>query len=122
MYPLSEPNGRLPAWQTGPGERSSERRNSGISPAMIGSGTGGSGADVAEVHHAANRAIRCTLSVDYPDRQLNRLTTFFRIFVAIPILIVLGAVAGGTWQWGSDEPLDRRSPSASAACCSSHRC
>jgi hypothetical protein len=42
-----------------------------------------------------------TLSVDYPDRQLNRLTTFFRIFVSIPILIVLGAVAGGTWQWGS---------------------
>ena len=32
-------------------------------------------------------------SVDYPDRPLNRLTTFFRIFVAIPIMIVLGAVA-----------------------------
>jgi hypothetical protein len=27
-------------------------------------------------------------SVEYPDRSLNRLTTFFRIFVAIPILIV----------------------------------
>jgi hypothetical protein len=38
-------------------------------------------------------------SVDYPDRDLNRLMTFFRPFVAIPILIVLGAVAGGTWQW-----------------------
>ena len=34
-------------------------------------------------------------SVTYPDRELNRLTTFFRIFVAIPILIVLGAVDGG---------------------------
>jgi Domain of unknown function (DUF4389) len=34
-------------------------------------------------------------SVAYPDRQLNRLTTFFRIFVAIPIVIVLGAVDGG---------------------------
>jgi uncharacterized protein DUF4389 len=42
-----------------------------------------------------------TLSIDYPDRPLNRLTTFFRIFVAIPICIVLGAVAGGTWQWTS---------------------
>lgn len=40
-------------------------------------------------------------SVDYPDRQLNRLTTFFRLIVAIPILILFGAVAGGTWQWGS---------------------
>jgi hypothetical protein len=34
-------------------------------------------------------------SVAYPDRQLNRLTTFFRIFWAVPILIVLGAVNGG---------------------------
>jgi Domain of unknown function (DUF4389) len=41
-------------------------------------------------------------SVDYPDRPLNRLTTFFRLFTAIPIAIVLGAVAGGTWQWTSN--------------------
>src|SRR2546423_393732 len=40
-------------------------------------------------------------SVDYPDRPLNRLTTAFRIFVAIPILIVLGSVSGSTWQWSS---------------------
>jgi hypothetical protein len=36
-------------------------------------------------------------SVDYPDRNLNRLTTAFRIFVAIPVLIVLGAVSGNTY-------------------------
>jgi len=41
-------------------------------------------------------------SVDYPDRMLNRLTTFFRIFVAIPIVIVLEAVSGRTWHWASD--------------------
>jgi hypothetical protein len=41
-------------------------------------------------------------SVDYPDRPLNRLTTFFRILMVIPIAIVLGAVEGGTWQWSSD--------------------
>jgi hypothetical protein len=35
-----------------------------------------------------------TLSIDYPDRQLNRLTTFFRIFVAIPILIIMGLLSG----------------------------
>jgi hypothetical protein len=35
-------------------------------------------------------------SVEYPDRPLNRLTTAFRIFVAIPILIVLATVSGGT--------------------------
>jgi len=38
-------------------------------------------------------------SVDYPDRELDRVTTFFRIFTVIPIAIVLGAVSGGTWQW-----------------------
>jgi len=38
-------------------------------------------------------------SVDYPDRALDRVTTAFRIFVAVPILIVIGAVSGGTWEW-----------------------
>jgi hypothetical protein len=38
-------------------------------------------------------------SVDHPDRELNRLTTFFRLFIAIPILIVLASVSGGTWEW-----------------------
>ena len=33
-------------------------------------------------------------SVDYPDRKLDRVTTFFRILVAIPIVIVLGTVNG----------------------------
>src|SRR6266498_2300583 len=41
-------------------------------------------------------------SVDYPDRPLNRLTTAFRIFVAIPILIVLGTVSGSTSTAGSN--------------------
>ena len=41
-------------------------------------------------------------SVSYPERDLNRLTTFFRLFTAIPIVIVLASVAGGTWEW-SDE-------------------
>ena len=38
-------------------------------------------------------------SVDYPDRPLNRVTTAFRIFVAIPIAIVLTSVSGGAWEW-----------------------
>jgi hypothetical protein len=37
-------------------------------------------------------------SVDYPDRTLNRTTTAFRIFVVIPIGIVLTAVSGGVWE------------------------
>jgi uncharacterized protein DUF4389 len=40
-------------------------------------------------------------AVDYPDRPLDRLTTLLRLFVAIPILIVLGSVAGATWEWST---------------------
>jgi hypothetical protein len=48
-------------------------------------------------------------SVDYPDRDLNRLTTAFRLFMAIPIVIVAAAVghsetagyASNNWDWGA---------------------
>jgi hypothetical protein len=40
-------------------------------------------------------------SVDYPDRPLNRLTTGFRIFTAIPILIVAATISGGSWGYGA---------------------
>lgn len=44
-------------------------------------------------------------AVDYPEHDLNRLTTALRIFVAIPILILLGSIDGGTFQW-ADSPTD----------------
>src|ERR687894_2244615 len=40
-------------------------------------------------------------SVDYPDRPLDRVKTLFRPIVAIPILLVLGAVSGATTLWTS---------------------
>ena len=43
-----------------------------------------------------------TYSVDYPDRDLNRLTTFFRIFTIIPIAIVLETISGGTYNYSFD--------------------
>jgi hypothetical protein len=46
------------------------------------------------------------LSLDYPERDLNRLTTFFRLFAALPILIVLGSVSGEVWQWSSEQGTD----------------
>jgi len=39
-------------------------------------------------------------SVDYPDRELNRLTTAFRIFTIIPIAIVIASIGG--YRGGSD--------------------
>jgi len=41
-------------------------------------------------------------AVEYPDRILNRTTTAFRAVAAIPILIMLAAVSGETWQWSQD--------------------
>jgi hypothetical protein len=38
-------------------------------------------------------------SVDYPDRPLNRLTSAFRIFTAVPILLVLVWVSGNGFAW-----------------------
>ena len=51
------------------------------------------------------------LAVDYPVRELNRLTTAFRIFTAIPILILAVALAGSngdyTWNAGSGHETTR---------------
>ena len=43
------------------------------------------------------------LSVDYPDRPLNRLSTFFRFIAIIPILIVLSLVSAGGLTIGDTE-------------------
>jgi hypothetical protein len=40
-----------------------------------------------------------TLSVEYPDRDLDRVSTAFRIFTVIPIAIVLGSIGGYSGQW-----------------------
>ena len=42
-------------------------------------------------------------SVEYPDRELDRVTTAFRIFTVIPIAIVLAAVSGPDISWAKSE-------------------
>jgi hypothetical protein len=42
------------------------------------------------------------LAVDYPDRELNRLTVAFRIFTVIPIAIVLGSISGYSGEYWDD--------------------
>jgi hypothetical protein len=39
------------------------------------------------------------ISIDFPDQKLNRLTTFFRPFLAIPVLIILGLLLGSGYNW-----------------------
>ncbi len=41
--------------------------------------------------------------VDYPDRQLDRVSSFFRIVFAIPILVVLAALSGPAFDAGRDD-------------------
>jgi Domain of unknown function (DUF4389) len=40
-------------------------------------------------------------SVDFPDRELNRLSTAFRIITVIPIAIVLATIGGYSGRWGT---------------------
>jgi Domain of unknown function (DUF4389) len=42
-----------------------------------------------------------TLTVDYPDRDLNRLTTFFRSILIIPAAVMLALVTVPIWGWGA---------------------
>ena len=43
-------------------------------------------------------AYPATLTIAYPDRPLNRLTTFFRVFTVIPIAIILVLVSNGNFD------------------------
>ena len=61
------------------------------------------------------------LSVEYPDRDLDRVTTAFRLIWAIPILILVATIQGDpaagwddarTWQLGRAQ---RHSPALRAA-------
>jgi hypothetical protein len=45
------------------------------------------------VHNPAE-GFPATLEIDYPDRELNRLTTAFRLFTVIPIAIILALLSG----------------------------
>ena len=45
-------------------------------------------------------AYPASLSIDYPDRNLNRLTTFFRLFTVIPIVIIISLITGGHGHGG----------------------
>jgi hypothetical protein len=58
-------------------------------------------AGAAERSHSVppNPPYPVQFSVDYPDRALDRLTSFFRIFTVIPIAIVLASIGGYGSSW-----------------------
>jgi hypothetical protein len=58
-----------------------------------------------------NEAYPVQFSVDYPERELNRLTSALRIFTVIPIAIVLASIGG---YWGSASYGDARGTTIAA--------
>ena len=58
--------------------------------------------------------------VEYPERELNRLTTAFRIFMAIPIAIVARHARRGVRS--RMRATTGRAARPSAGCSSSRRC
>ncbi|HET7379528.1 MAG TPA: DUF4389 domain-containing protein [Gaiellales bacterium] len=51
--------------------------------------------------HNPAEGFPATLEIEYPDRELNRLTTAFRLFTVIPIAVILALVSGP--QSGGDQ-------------------
>jgi len=48
------------------------------------------------------------LTIDYPDRKLDRVSSAFRIFTLIPIGIVLGTLAGSSYAWSRSDGSSTR--------------
>ena len=69
-----------------------------------------------------NESYPLQFAVDYPDRELNRVSTAFRIFAVIPIGIVLATIGGVAAARVAGRRGTTPSWSAAPACCSSRRC
>ncbi|MBT8216889.1 MAG: DUF4389 domain-containing protein [Acidimicrobiia bacterium] len=39
------------------------------------------------------------LEIDYPDRELDRVSSFFRVLYALPIAVLVGLISGGNGYW-----------------------
>jgi len=47
-----------------------------------------------------------SLDIDYPD-QADKLTTFFRLLTVVPILVILGLLIGGGWEFEATDHWSR---------------
>jgi hypothetical protein len=75
--------------------RHATARPFGTAPARVSDGRGAPPTRAKEEIMAdATASYPATLEIDYPDRELDRLTTLARVITVIPIAIVLGLVMG----------------------------
>jgi len=69
---------------------------------MVSGGTKGTVSSISDdsgtVIAEKSNGYPASLDIDYPDRALNRLSTFFRIIWIIPIAIILGLVTSPLWS------------------------
>jgi hypothetical protein len=68
-----------------------------------------------EEEHMATSTYPVQLTIDYPDRPLNRLSSAFRIFTVIPILIVLSTLDSSSYSWDANWGDGGRSTSTHSA-------
>jgi hypothetical protein len=61
------------------------------------------------------------LAVDYPDHELDRLTSALRLFMVIPIAIVLAAIGGYRTRWGTSTTGTTEVAISGTGSCSSQR-
>jgi hypothetical protein len=54
---------------------------------------------------AKNSNYPATLNIDYPEKPLDKITTFFRLITVIPIAIVLSLVSGTSSEWRTGEVI-----------------
>ena len=87
-------NGASPNSRGAVGSGDSTMKPSADSSGVVGGG--GSTAAIAASDYPTG------LVIDYPDRNLNRLTTFFRLFAIIPIWIVFVLLGGAIIGWEDD--------------------
>lgn len=52
----------------------------------------------------SDHAYPLTFSVDYPDRKLSRVSTFFRAILVVPIGILLATIDGGVFSALAEKP------------------
>ena len=79
------------------------------------------GAEVSDVQRVIT-PYPASLSVDYPERPLDRLTTFFRIFTVIPIAVILGLVEGSALRGSGSNAANSYQFAVGAEWCPSRRC
>jgi hypothetical protein len=56
---------------------------------------------MASIIESIKHIYPATLMIDYPDKALNRLTSFFRLIVAIPICVIIGLMSNTAFTAGS---------------------